>query len=217
MIDTSRPGYGGTCYSDFGVSQTYPVIAYNEAGDTASQIFSASVSGAQAYAHPIDGFALSSPTTVGCPTRISSLPSDTSTSSTSTISPSPSNGSAPSSTPSTAAIAGASVGSIVALAAIVGFIWYILGYYRRNRKPPPPPPKIQHQRDGLPRHEKEGDFTCVEIGTSARLQEKEKFRHSELNDGHGAFEMSAVPVYEMDATEEKKRLSRMMMNWKTSR
>ncbi|KAF2473736.1 uncharacterized protein BDR25DRAFT_197584, partial [Lindgomyces ingoldianus] len=66
-VDPKRPGYGGTCYSDFTVSSTYAVTAYNVSGATNLAIWTASTSGAQAYAHPIDGFAATTPS-LGCPT-----------------------------------------------------------------------------------------------------------------------------------------------------
>ncbi|OTB20813.1 hypothetical protein K445DRAFT_313297 [Daldinia sp. EC12] len=59
-IDTNRPAYGGTCYSNFQVGQTVKVTAYDSASVTATVDWVASATNDQAYAHPIDGFALSS-------------------------------------------------------------------------------------------------------------------------------------------------------------
>lgn len=56
--DTStpgRPGYGGTCFSDI-LSQT--VTQYDNSSSSGVMIFSTT---GQAYAHPIDGFALQTP------------------------------------------------------------------------------------------------------------------------------------------------------------
>jgi len=61
-----RPGYGGTCYSDFTMGKTVYVTAYNATGATNLAAWTASTSGAQAYAHVIDGFATQSPM-LGCP------------------------------------------------------------------------------------------------------------------------------------------------------
>jgi hypothetical protein len=57
-VDSNRPAYGGTCYSPFALSQTVTVTAYNSTNVTATAEWIASTTGAQAYAHPIDGFAL---------------------------------------------------------------------------------------------------------------------------------------------------------------
>lgn len=58
-VDTNRPAYGGTCYSNFQVGQTATVTAYDSASVTATVEWVASATNDQAYAHPIDGFALS--------------------------------------------------------------------------------------------------------------------------------------------------------------
>ncbi|KAI2785581.1 hypothetical protein F4815DRAFT_497700 [Daldinia loculata] len=58
-VDTNRPAYGGTCYSNFEVGQTATVTAYDSASVTATVEWVASATNDQAYAHPIDGFALS--------------------------------------------------------------------------------------------------------------------------------------------------------------
>ncbi|EUC39782.1 hypothetical protein COCMIDRAFT_64563, partial [Bipolaris oryzae ATCC 44560] len=69
VID-SRPAYGGTCYSPFTVGATETVVAYDTDGSTRLQLWAASTSGSNAYAHPIDGFANSIPP-VGCNAAIS--------------------------------------------------------------------------------------------------------------------------------------------------
>ncbi|KAF3065863.1 hypothetical protein GL218_09313 [Daldinia childiae] len=58
-VDTNRPAYGGTCYSNFQVGQTATVTAYDNASVTATVEWVASATNDQAYAHPIDGFSLS--------------------------------------------------------------------------------------------------------------------------------------------------------------
>ncbi|KAF1986844.1 hypothetical protein K402DRAFT_463359 [Aulographum hederae CBS 113979] len=58
---SSRPGYGGTCYSDLTESSTVVLSAYNTEGAVNRQVWTASSSGAQAYAHVIDGYALTEP------------------------------------------------------------------------------------------------------------------------------------------------------------
>lgn len=59
--DTStpgRPGYGGTCFSDI-LSQI--VTQYDNISSSGVMLFSTT---GQAYAHPIDGFALETPASV---------------------------------------------------------------------------------------------------------------------------------------------------------
>lgn len=234
-VDTNRPAYGGTCYSDFAVGTNYPVIAYDAEGDTTSQQFSASTSGAQAYAHPMDGIALTSPT-IGCPAYLqsssSSAGADSASASHSSSSPAAASSSAAaaSSSLSPGAIAGISIGGCVGLAFLVGFVWFILAFYRKNRQPPMPPPKVHHMADDFAlgkdpnyyRYEAEAGFMGAEISTSQRVPgEKGVFRNSELNDGHGAFEMSADAPVELDAGgkdgaagtgDGKVRISRLLDN-----
>lgn len=220
IVDTDRPAYGGTCYSDMAANTNYPVVAYNETGDTVSQAFSTSATTVQAFAHPIDGFALTSPSMIGCPgiSTISAASSSSSDSSSNSQVSRVSNAAAASSSVpadatsssmSTGAIAGASVGGVLGLAAVVGFVWFILAYYRKHRRPPTPPPKHFHMGDEYGssksadaiyyRHEAEGGFTGAEIGTSGRMpDEKGVRRNSDLNNGYGAFEMAANPPAELD-------------------
>jgi hypothetical protein len=33
-VDRNRPGYGGTCYSEFNVGQTYTITQFDTAGDS---------------------------------------------------------------------------------------------------------------------------------------------------------------------------------------
>ncbi|EON69384.1 hypothetical protein W97_08644, partial [Coniosporium apollinis CBS 100218] len=56
-VDTDRPGYGGTCYSNFEVGRVTSVTAYDSFQATAIVSWVASTSLDQAYAHPIDGVA----------------------------------------------------------------------------------------------------------------------------------------------------------------
>lgn len=57
-VDENRPGYGGTCYSNFEADQTVKVTVYNSASVTATIDWVASGTTDQAYAHPIDGYQL---------------------------------------------------------------------------------------------------------------------------------------------------------------
>jgi hypothetical protein len=202
-VDPNRPAYGGTCYSDFAIKTNYPVIAYDEEGGSSSQIFSASTSGAQAYAHPIDGWALTSPSIIGCPTptpspspsnsEFSSSSSRSSQSDTS-ISPNSAIGSTATTEPkglSTVAIAGAAIGGVVFLIAVVALVWFALSYRKKHRRPPPPP-KVYHMADESCRYEADNNFT----GT--RNEKASQFHTPQLNNGHGAFEMDAYTPAELD-------------------
>lgn len=57
-VDKARPAYGGTCYSDFELGQVATVTVYNESALSTTKEWSATTTPAQAYAHPIDGYAL---------------------------------------------------------------------------------------------------------------------------------------------------------------
>ncbi|KAH7310009.1 hypothetical protein BKA65DRAFT_442142 [Rhexocercosporidium sp. MPI-PUGE-AT-0058] len=52
-----RPAFGGTCYSNIEMATPVLVTAYGSSGVTATSYFTATVTNAQAYAYPIDGFA----------------------------------------------------------------------------------------------------------------------------------------------------------------
>ncbi|GKT59732.1 CFEM domain protein [Colletotrichum tofieldiae] len=55
--DTDRPAYGGTCYSNFDLSQTATVTVYNAEELSTTIAWVATTTPAQAYAHPIEGIA----------------------------------------------------------------------------------------------------------------------------------------------------------------
>ncbi|KAL0938167.1 CFEM domain protein [Colletotrichum truncatum] len=55
--DRDRPAYGGTCYSNFDLSQTATVTVYNPVELSTTIAWVATTTPAQAYAHPIEGIA----------------------------------------------------------------------------------------------------------------------------------------------------------------
>ncbi|KAL5374874.1 hypothetical protein DPSP01_011626 [Paraphaeosphaeria sporulosa] len=127
---SSRPAYGGICYSDIAISQSETARIYDANGSSATQMWSASTSGAQAWAHPIDGWASSGvKVSVGCAAPSSSSSSSTSRNSKATTSSKGSSGGVSSSKKkykkkkaSGGAIAGAVIGAIIGLVAIIGAI-----------------------------------------------------------------------------------------------
>lgn len=54
---SSRPAFGGTCYTPIFEATPVLVTQYGSEGVTATSTFSATVTNAQAYAYPFDGFA----------------------------------------------------------------------------------------------------------------------------------------------------------------
>ncbi|KAF2644804.1 hypothetical protein P280DRAFT_546225 [Massarina eburnea CBS 473.64] len=214
-VDSSRPFYGGTCYSDMTMSSSYPVLQYNTNGDTASTLFPVTATNVQAFAHPIDGFALTSPTALGCSKSSSGLSTDSSSSNgnsqASDASSSATAAAAARTGMSGGAIAGAVVGGILGLAAIVGLVFFLLAYRRKNKNAPATPPDAHHMSDdygqskgdAIYRHEANTSFTHAELGSSQRGLVNEKsgtgFLRHEMNDGHGAVEMPADGPIEMYA------------------
>ncbi|KAI1075326.1 hypothetical protein F5B20DRAFT_560383 [Whalleya microplaca] len=120
-VDTNRPAYGGTCYSNFAVSQTVNVTQFDSAHVTATAEWVASASTDQAYAHVIDGFRLGPADSTTSPTTSTS---DISGSATATVEPSPSL--------SGGGIAGVVVGSVAGLALILLGLLFLLRQYRKK-------------------------------------------------------------------------------------
>lgn len=56
-VNSDRPAYGGTCYSDFALGAVATVTMYNSSALSMTTEWTASTTPAQAYAHPIDGIA----------------------------------------------------------------------------------------------------------------------------------------------------------------
>ncbi|KAI0388409.1 hypothetical protein F5Y17DRAFT_470454 [Xylariaceae sp. FL0594] len=134
LLDSKRPAYGGTCYSDWTLSQTAFVDAYGSTSLMGQQLAVASSTPFQAYAHVIDGIAMASSSSqtssTSLPPASSSVPAETSKSNQQV-------------TLTGGAIAGIVIGVLAALGllAIAGFV---LARRRRRRMasiPPVPPPK----------------------------------------------------------------------------
>ncbi|KAI1393263.1 uncharacterized protein F4822DRAFT_423731 [Hypoxylon trugodes] len=115
-VDGDRPAYGGTCYSNFQSGQTVKVTAYDSASVTRALDWTASASTDQAYAHPIDGFQITS-TNDSHSAKLSG-----------------------------GAIAGIVVGSVVGLIAILMALLFLLRRYRQKKNQPPSlQPQIQEE------------------------------------------------------------------------
>ncbi|KAI8934303.1 hypothetical protein NX059_009042 [Plenodomus lindquistii] len=207
-----RPYYGGTCYSEFTLSQTVTVTKYDAEGRTNIEPWVATTTTDQAFAHPIDGFAPTFPR-LGCPAGASSPSSSSSASSTATLSSSRSTSSIAGANPSRKSnkvsggtIAGAVVGAIVGLVAIVAIILFVL---RRRRQKQPGSnseihqvnPEIHQVADDFARYhyEKDSQTAAAEIGTSARTYELDS------QPAQGSQPVHEMPSPEPSMTEQGKR------------
>ncbi|KAF2108097.1 hypothetical protein BDV96DRAFT_653303 [Lophiotrema nucula] len=187
--DNNRPGYGGVCFSSLTESSIYTVTAYDMSGRTSLAFFTASTSD-QAFAHPIDGFAASTPT-LGCAATPKQLSNTT--------------------------IAGAAIGASCGLIALIALIWFLLRYLRNGKRPPLPPPKIRHiDHDFLKSqlsaevYEKDANSEVLELDGCEKPGNRITYvqqRKSQLNDGHGPYEMSNEPLPDSKNEGEAKRWS----------
>lgn len=185
-----------------------PVVGYDAKGNTGSKAFSSSASGAQAFAHPIDGWALTSPTIIGCPTTSASLTSDSDNGAASSNSQASSQGGAGaganasnttgSSGISSGAIAGAVIGGVAGLALLVGLVWFLLK--RRH----------DNNRASGGAHHMGDDFGGSKVyhrfeapASSTMPQEKAEWEHSQANTGTGVFEMQGMHPVELSAEAPK--------------
>jgi hypothetical protein len=79
---SDRPAFGGTCYTPILEATPVMVTAYGSSGVTATTTFSATVTNAQAYAYPIDGFAYGVAEVISLDSMVSVTTTSASTSST---------------------------------------------------------------------------------------------------------------------------------------
>jgi hypothetical protein len=188
------------------VDATQTAVAYDADGSTRLQPWAATTSGANAYAHPIDGFADSIPP-LGCSaaisssilSNISSAAIISSLSSTATISDTTSAATSQKKT-SSGTIAGAAVGGVIGLAVIVGIIFFLLR--RRRRQPSYSTPEVHQIGDNpRPRVEKDGNAITGEMDSEVPAAELAG-RSEKYAEMHGAQETSAGVVHEMPAGTE---------------
>jgi hypothetical protein len=188
------------------VDATQTAVAYDADGSTRLQPWAATTSGANAYAHPIDGFADSIPP-LGCSASISTSISSnissaaiiSSLSSTATLSDTTSAATSSKKT-SSGTIAGAAVGGVIGLAVIVGIIFFLL---RRRRGPPSYSTPVVHQIGDNPRPRAEKDGNVIAGEMDSEVPAAELAGHSEkYANMHGAQETNAGVAHEMPAGPE---------------
>lgn len=153
-------------------------------------------SGAQAYAHPIDGFAACSPT-LGCP--VPAEPSSTDSSST-YIYENPDH-------PSRTTIVCVSLGAVGALAVLVATVWGLLRYFYKRRKSSTRAVKIYHIGHDMARVEAQDDAAMyekeataiTEIGRSSALPSSHERQKDVQRCFEGLSELSGEPVTELNS------------------
>lgn len=141
---TDRPAFGGTCYTPLYEATPVIVTKYGESGVTETAAFTASVTNAQAYAYPIDGYAFGVAEVASITSAITSTASSTSsvpstsTSSTAAATSTAVNSGSSSGT-STGVKVGASIGSIAGVAIILAGLFFLYRRYKKNAAPVPSP------------------------------------------------------------------------------
>lgn len=174
----SRPAYGGVCYTDIARGQELTAVIYDALGATREELWKPSTTGAQGWAHPIDGWAVSRPS-VGCAvtTTTSSASSGASASFGATTRPlsSATANAKKKARASGGVIAGAVLGALVGLAVILGLVLVLLRRKKQNRaveeKRSESDDGTLHQQDGAQIYQKDGDDGRVEVnGVSAPVE-----------------------------------------------
>jgi hypothetical protein len=181
LVVDQRPAYGGVCYTDIPQGENLTAVVYDSNGSTRQQNWSPNTTGAQGWAHPIDGWAASS-ATMGCAVRreersSGSLSHAGTASSQRPLSSLTGSMKEKAKKANGGVIAGAVLGGLVALIAILGLVLFLL----RRRK-----------------RAKEG-----EAGEQSDDSSQVRGTHIYQKDGNDArVEVNAVPSYEL-VTREK--------------
>ncbi|KAF2142841.1 uncharacterized protein K452DRAFT_286465 [Aplosporella prunicola CBS 121167] len=179
-VDTRRPAYGGTCYSQFTVGKTVNVTVYDSASLTATAQWYATSTLDQAYGHVLDGIGV----------KAVSSSDDSSLSG--------------------GAIAGIVIGALAGAALILGLLLLLLARRRRRIKRAAAAETAAGERtlppeaDGVDAAilEKSTDGAVAEVdGTGRAIAEKDAGRDgaAELEGGvhDGAHELES-PLFELD-------------------
>ncbi|KAF2626934.1 hypothetical protein BU25DRAFT_75408 [Macroventuria anomochaeta] len=195
-VMSNRPAYGGICYTDIPISQELTAVMYDSTGSAHQEVWAPSTTGAQGWAHPIDGWAASS-AVVGCTVKRATSSGGTSSSSVAT---SDAVSTIVSSTKEKArkapggVIAGAVLGALVALAAILALVLFLLRRRKRAKQDVGGGEQMSQSDDGTPHqvegaqiHQKDGDTARVEVHAVPSMAELDSSR------GGGTHEMGTGP------------------------
>ena len=162
---SERPAYGGICYTDIAQGEELTAVVYDSTGSTRQQVWSPSTTGAQGWAHPIDGWAASS-ATAGCAVKKEEMSSGSSSHVGTASSQRPLSsivGSAKKKA-NGGMIAGAVLGALVAIIAILTLVLFLLRRRKRAKEA-----EYGSQSDGssqvvgTPIYQKDGNDACVEV------------------------------------------------------
>ena len=186
-------------------------MVYDSTGSAHQEVWAPSTTGAQGWAHPIDGWAASS-AVVGCAVRRettsgSGNESSMTSSSAADTSNRPSSGIVSSAKnkvkkASGGVIAGAVLGALVALAAILGLVLLLLRRRKRAKQNAAAgEPMSQsddgtlHQVEGTQIHQKDGDDARVEVDAVAATAELDSSRRANAHEmGTGTERVSELPA-----------------------
>lgn len=176
-IVATRPAYGGICYTDIPISQELTAVMYDSTGSAHQEVWAPSTTGAQGWAHPIDGWATSRPA-LGCAVKQSTTTSASESASGSSVSSTGTAGASARPLTSTVSsaknkakkasggvIAGAVLGALAGLAAILGLILLLLRRKKRGEQSVAAGEQGSQSSDGVLYHEihqKDTDSARVE-------------------------------------------------------
>lgn len=191
-----RPAYGGICYTDIPQGEELTAVVYDSKGSTRREIWSPSTTGAQGWAHPIDGWAASS-AMVGCAVkREAENSSDATTSSQRPSSNTEGTEKKQGRKTKGGVIAGAVLGALVALIALLGLVLFLL----RRRKRTIEGKGDAHsdkssQVEGTQIYQKDGDDARVEVNAvpSSELDTRKGDYAHELSVEQSVPELPAGP------------------------
>jgi hypothetical protein len=167
-IFSERPAYGGICYTDIAQGEELTAVMYDSMGSARQAIWSPSTTGAQGWAHPIDGWAASS-ATAGCAVQKEEFGSGRSSHVGTASSQRPLSsilGSAKKKAKkaSGGVIAGAVLGGLLVLIAILMLVLFLLRQRKRaNEAEGGSQSDGSSQVEGVQIHQKDGNDARVEV------------------------------------------------------